>query len=81
MKKRIDSNFAGSKYKRFQMSRDGILTIHISSWGDEIVRILFFDTIQFSYRLGKNIIKEIDEITGSSSFLEEALSARISQKK
>lgn len=64
-------DFADSEYKSFAMAEDATLTICLKSWDAKTLKIIFFKTIQFSYRL-ESTTKQLYEMT-EGSFLNEAL--------
>ena len=65
-------DFADSMYKSFIMNEDYELTIHMINWEELPLKVVFKNTIQFSFSEGdfpKNLF-EIEELT---DFFKEAL--------
>jgi hypothetical protein len=65
-------DFADSEYKSLFMSEDATLTVCLKSWDTKILKIIFSNTIQFSYKL-ESTTKQLYELTGDFPFLNEAL--------
>lgn len=65
-------SFADSTFKSFHLSEDNALTIFMNTWQEEPFKIIFSNTIQFSYKLG-DIPNDLYEIFNANSFLDEAL--------
>lgn len=71
--KKISSyiDFADSHFKSFQtLNQD--LTIHIVSWEEKDITVVFFNVIQFVFRQG-SVIEDIYEGVNDSAFLLEVL--------
>ncbi|WP_068468620.1 hypothetical protein [Candidatus Protochlamydia phocaeensis] len=65
-------DFADSEYRSLYMSEDATLTVYLKSWDAKILKIIFSNTIQFSYKL-ESVTKQLYELPNGSSFLNEAL--------
>lgn len=65
-------DFADSEYESFHMTQDAILTIHMKSWKNEYIRVVFMHTTQFLYKLG-DVPKNLYEFSVNTAFLNEAL--------
>lgn len=78
MKKKLAAehiDFADSRYKFFEMTEDSTLTIHMDSWKETPLRIVFAKVIQFSYKLG-DLPKDLYETSGDCPLLMEALASK-----
>ena len=67
-------DFADSEYIGFQMSDDSNLTIFMKNWKEEPIKIIFNNTIQFSYNLG-DTPKDL-YVLDKTCFLEKALNTK-----
>ena len=72
-KKRVTNiDFADSEFKSYEMSGE-TLTLKLISWDEKLLKIVFLNCIQFSFKLG-DFIADLYEIEEEISFLKEALS-------
>lgn len=69
--KHID--FADSEFDTFELTKDNKLIVYFISWDEKILKVYFFNPIQFSYKLGYHI-SNIYEVIVKNPFLDEALS-------
>jgi len=65
-------SFADARFKSFDMNENYDLTIFLNSWDEKMLRVVFYHTIQFSFKLG-DVTQQLYQILGNNSFFEEAL--------
>ncbi len=69
-----DIDFADSEYRSCEME-DTDFTVYLNSWDGKTIRIIFHNTIQFSYKIYA-VVSYVCEITEKNSVLDEALALR-----
>jgi hypothetical protein len=68
-----DIDFADSELKSFEMTEENNLVVYINSWDERVIKIIFSNMIQFSYKL-ESQVSQIYEVLDITPFFDEALS-------
>ena len=72
-------DFADSEYKSYNMSENSVLTINMYTWQEVPFKIVFKDTIYFSYELGDGI-ENVYEVPDNAQFFYGALLRNYTEK-
>jgi hypothetical protein len=73
-KKRAVSNvsFADAEFETFESTKNGDLFVHLKSWNEKRLKIIFTNSIRFTFITG-GVVSNIWEEMNESSFLNEAI--------